>query len=83
MHNAVHRSASRQRGVVLIFALIVLLILTIGAVALMHSMTSSLFSAGNLAFRRDLVNQSEQAVSDVLTQFKVGGIFASSASTTA
>jgi type IV pilus assembly protein PilX len=53
----------RQRGVVLIFTLIILLILTIGAVALMRSMNTSLFSAGNLAFRRDLVNQGEQAVS--------------------
>jgi type IV pilus assembly protein PilX len=63
---------SRQRGVVLIFTLIVLLILTIGAVALMRSMNSSLFSAGNLAFRRDLVNQGEQAVSYVMTEFKPG-----------
>jgi Tfp pilus assembly protein PilX len=64
---------SRQRGVVLIFSLIVLLILTIGAVALMRSMNSSLFSAGNMAFRRDLTNQAEQAVSTVLTEFKPGG----------
>ncbi len=64
---------SRQRGVVLIFSLIVLLILTIGAVALMRSMNSSLFSAGNLAFRRDLVNQGEQAVANVMAQFEAGG----------
>lgn len=70
------RAPSRQRGVVLIFTLIVLLILTIGAVALMRSMHSSLFSAGNLAFRRDLVNQGEQAVSNVLTEFKAGGALA-------
>ncbi len=44
--------ASRQRGVVLIFTLIALLILTIGAVALMRSMNTALFGAGNLAFRR-------------------------------
>jgi len=43
---------SRERGVVLIFTLIILLILTIGAVALLRSMNTSLFSAGNLAFRR-------------------------------
>jgi Tfp pilus assembly protein PilX len=64
---------ARQRGVVLIFSLIVLLILTIGAVALMRSMNNSLFSAGNLAFRRDLVNQGEKAVSNVLTEFQTGG----------
>ncbi len=64
---------SHQRGVVLIFSLIILLILTIGAVALMRSMNNSLFGAGNLAFRRDLVNQSEQAIANVLVQFQAGG----------
>ncbi len=63
----------RQRGVVLIFSLIILLILTLGAVALMRSMNNSLFGAGNLAFRRDLVNQSEQAISNVLVEFQTGG----------
>jgi type IV pilus assembly protein PilX len=66
-------SAVRQRGVVLIFALIVLLILAIGAVALLRSVNSSLLSAGNLAFHRDLVNQAEQAVSTVMTEFKTAG----------
>ena len=63
----------RQRGVVLIFSLIILVILTIGAVALMRSSNSTLLNAGNLAFRRDLVNQGEQAVSNVLVAFRTGG----------
>jgi type IV pilus assembly protein PilX len=63
-------SAVRQQGVVLIFSLIVLLILAIGAVAVLRSVNSSLLSAGNLAFHRDLVNQAEQAVSTVMTEFK-------------
>ncbi|HEX3915300.1 MAG TPA: hypothetical protein VHW71_17515 [Steroidobacteraceae bacterium] len=67
-------SASRQRGVVLIFSLLVLLILAIGAVALLRSVNSSLLSAGNLAFHRDLVNQAEQAVSNVMTEFKTGAL---------
>ena len=66
-------SALRQRGVVLIFSLIVLLILAIGAVAVLRSVNSSLLSAGNLAFHRDLVNQAEQALSTVLTEFKTNG----------
>jgi type IV pilus assembly protein PilX len=70
----------RQRGVVLIFTLIVLLILTIGAVALLRSMNTSLFSAGNMAFRHDLVNQGEQAVSTVLTEFSPGGALVNSTS---
>jgi Tfp pilus assembly protein PilX len=63
-----------QRGVVLIFTLIVLLILTIGAVALMRSMNTSLFGAGNMAFRRDLVNQGELAVSTVMDEFSSGAM---------
>jgi type IV pilus assembly protein PilX len=66
-------SAARQQGVVLIFSLIVLLILAIGAVAVLRSVDSSLLSAGNLAFHRDLVNQGEQAVSTVMTEFKTNG----------
>jgi Tfp pilus assembly protein PilX len=66
-------SAARQRGVVLIFSLIVLLILAIGAVALLRSVNSSLLSSGNLAFHRDLVNQAEQAVATVMTEFKTAG----------
>jgi type IV pilus assembly protein PilX len=78
MNTVMHPPRSRQRGVVLIFALIVLLILTIGAVALMRSMHSSLFAAGNLAFRRDLVNQGEQAVANVMAEFQPGGILSTS-----
>jgi len=66
-------SAARQQGVVLIFSLIVLLILAIGAVALLRSVDTSLVSAGNLAFHRDLVNQAEQAVATVMTEFKTNG----------
>jgi Tfp pilus assembly protein PilX len=75
------RGRSRQRGVVLIFTLIVLLILTIGAVALMRSMNTALVGSGNLAFRRDLVNQGEYAVSQVMAEFQTGGDLSTSAST--
>jgi type IV pilus assembly protein PilX len=74
MKSACYLSAARQRGVVLVFVLMVLVILSIGAVALMRSMNTSLFAAGNLAFRRDLVNQGELAISNVLTAFKTGGV---------
>lgn len=72
-------SPSRERGVVLIFTLIILLILSIGAVALVRSMKTSLATAGNLSFRRDLINQGEQAVSAVITAFKTGAFSSSSA----
>lgn len=66
----------RQRGVVLIYTLIVLLIMSIGAVALVRSMNTSLISAGNLAFRRDLTNQGEQGIANVLKLFQPGGALA-------
>ena len=74
---------SAQRGVVMIFSLIILLILTIGAVALMRSMNTSLISAGNLAFHRDLVNQGEQAVSTVVAAFKTDNLPTTGGITTA
>ncbi|SEM46040.1 Tfp pilus assembly protein PilX [Variovorax sp. YR750] len=70
------RLAKRERGVVLLFCLIVLVILLAGGVAVVRSMHTSLTSAGNLAFRRDLVNQGERAVSAVLTKFATGGTLA-------
>ena len=75
------RGAERrpQRGVVLLFSLIALAIMLIVAVALVRSFNSSLFSAGNIGFKRDLQNQSERAVEDVLKEFRVGGTLATSA----
>lgn len=56
----------RERGAALLLALVVLVILMASGVAVMRSMNSSLTGAGNLAFRRDLVNQAEQAVAKVV-----------------
>jgi hypothetical protein len=67
-------SPARQRGVVLLFCLVILVIVLAGGVAVMRSMNSSLFSAGNLAFKRDLVNQGELAVSKAMQAFKTGGL---------
>jgi Tfp pilus assembly protein PilX len=69
-----HKFRAQQRGVVLIFTLIILLILAIGAVALMRSVNTSLYGAGNLAFRRDLVNQGEVAVANVMAEFTTGDL---------
>ncbi len=51
------RRESRQRGVILIFALVALLILGIGAVALIRSFDTSTVNAVNLAFKRDLTSE--------------------------
>ena len=64
---------SRQRGVVLLFCLIILVVLLAGGVALIRSMNTTLFGAGNLAFKRDLLNQGQQAVTKALGLFAEGG----------
>jgi type IV pilus assembly protein PilX len=83
MNAPVFQPRTRQRGVVLIFCLIALVILLAGGVVVMRSMNSTLFSAGNMAFRRDLLNQGEQAVAKVLAAMKTGGALAASSITDA
>ena len=63
-----------QRGVVMLFGLIALAIMLIGAAAMVRSMNASLFNAGNLGFKRDLTNQAERAVSTVITALQTGGL---------
>ncbi len=63
-----------DRGVVMLFVLITLVILLIGAAALLRSFNTSLSSAGNLAFKRDLLNQAERAVPLVLTAIQTGAL---------
>jgi type IV pilus assembly protein PilX len=57
-------AARRQGGVVLIFAMVALVVLLIGAVAMVRSMSTALFTAGNYGFKRDLVNQSERVMQE-------------------
>jgi hypothetical protein len=64
---------------VLLFALIALVVMLIGAVALIRSTNTALFSSGNMAFRRELQNQAEQVVPDVLTLLKTGALANASA----
>lgn len=61
-------SARRQRGAALIFTLVALIILLAGGVAAVRSMNSNLNNAGNLAFRRDLINQGEAAVAKAISE---------------
>lgn len=65
-----------ERGVVLLFCLIILVILLAGGVAVIRSTSASLFGAGNLAFKRDLMNQGEQALATIYGQFRAGGVLA-------
>jgi type IV pilus assembly protein PilX len=69
-------ASSAQRGVSLIFALIAVLVMLIAAVAIVRSFNTSLSQAGNLAFKRDLTNQSERAVQALFTQMSTLGALA-------
>jgi Tfp pilus assembly protein PilX len=60
------------QGVVLLFTLLAMVIMLIGAVALTRSFNSSMFMMGNLAFKRDLVNQAERAVAVVVADLETG-----------
>jgi type IV pilus assembly protein PilX len=64
----------RQRGVTMLFGLIALAIMMIGAAAMVRSMNSSLFSAGNLGFKRDLTNQAERAANAVMDLVNTGAL---------
>jgi type IV pilus assembly protein PilX len=52
-------------------------IFLIAAVAIVRSFNTSLFQAGNLAFKRDLTNQSERAMAAVFAKVQGGGVLAS------
>lgn len=68
-----------ERGAVLIISLIILVVMLISAAALVRSFDISLTTAGNLAFKRDLAQQSEQATQTILTGFRPGGALAGAA----
>ncbi|HEY9028428.1 MAG TPA: hypothetical protein VIO33_23330 [Burkholderiaceae bacterium] len=53
-------SGARQRGVVMLIALIALVLLLLAGSAMMRSADNSTVLAGNIGFRRDLGNQAER-----------------------
>jgi hypothetical protein len=55
-------------------ALLALLILLIGAAAIVRSMNASMSSTGNLAFKRDLTNQAERAAAAAMTMLQSGAL---------
>ncbi|HET7867272.1 MAG TPA: hypothetical protein VFL86_22950 [Burkholderiaceae bacterium] len=69
-----HPENTAQRGTVLLLTLIVLVVLLLGGVALVRSFDTTLLTAGNIAFKRDLVNQGERVVPVVLKLFQTGAL---------
>lgn len=58
---------------VLIFALITLVIMLIGAVAISRSINAGQFMIGNIGFKRDLNNQGERALQIAMNAVRTGG----------
>jgi type IV pilus assembly protein PilX len=81
MKHRLHLPSRRasQRGIVLIFALITLVIMMIGAVAISRSLSSSQFTLGNIGFKRDLTNQGERALQMAMDAVRGSGALASEA----
>lgn len=59
--------AARQRGVVLFFALIALLALSLAAVALVRSVDTSTLIAGNLAFKQSATASGDSGINSAIT----------------
>ncbi len=74
-----HTDPRTERGVVLVTTLLILLVMLVGAVALIRSFDTSMVTAGNLSFKRDLAQQSELAVENILSDFRATGALAARA----
>jgi len=58
------RFAARQRGVMLIIALIVLVAMTMAGIAMMRSVDTATIVAGNIAFKQSTVSGADQGLQD-------------------
>lgn len=65
-------SKNRQQGLVLVVTLLALVIMMLASVALIRSTDTNLQIAGNMAFKRDLINQAERAIPQIQKLFKTG-----------
>ncbi|HEV7914542.1 MAG TPA: hypothetical protein VGP22_12315, partial [Albitalea sp.] len=72
--SGMQRAQGRPRGVVLLFVLIALVIIMVASVALVRSFNTAMFTAGNLAFKRDLLNQGERVVPAVMDMMTTGAL---------
>lgn len=68
------RPATRrsQSGIVMVMTLICLTLMLVAAIALTRSSTNSLLQSGNLAFRRDLLNQGERGMAAAVKALNSG-----------
>lgn len=77
--HAARMNHRRQRGVILFVTLIALLVLMISGIALIRSFDSSLLLSGNIALKRDLVNQGERGMAAAIAALNNGNLSADTA----
>lgn len=65
-HRGRDRSPGQERGVVLMVALIILVALTIGGIALMRSVDTTNMISGNLAFQQSAIHAADMGTEDAL-----------------
>ncbi|WP_251972781.1 hypothetical protein [Sphaerotilus microaerophilus] len=70
---------ARQRGIVLPFTLVALVVVLLAGAGLIRAMDAGLLQAGNLAFRRDLANQAERGFAKAHTLLNTGALSTESA----
>jgi type IV pilus assembly protein PilX len=77
------RTLRSQRGIVMVFTLIALVLMLIAVVAVVRSVDTSSGVVGNLAFRRDLTNRAELAIAQAKAALNAGGAVHAEASRSA
>jgi hypothetical protein len=82
MQTQAQQFPGRQRGVVMFLALIVLVILLIGGIAVTRSINASLLGAGNLAFKRDVTIRSDLVVAQAIKILSTAGSASTGGSST-
>jgi type IV pilus assembly protein PilX len=66
--------ADKQSGMVLFITLVALVIMLIASAALIRSTDTNLLISGNLAFKRDVVNQAERSMPSIRAKFTTGAL---------
>ena len=74
-----HHSRRPQSGFILLFTLVALVVVLIAGLSLIKAMDVGLLQAGNLGFRRDLVNQAERGMAQAMARFGSTGALATEA----